>query len=111
VKQEVAEFHNVVAFGPTADVMSKYLQKGRPVYIEGRLQTRGWDDKATGQKRYRTEIIVESFQFGPSSGPNNSGKSFEAKADNNEVPPPSEDFGSASDNSYPSSADSEDIPF
>lgn len=64
-KQEQSEFHNVVAFGKLADVMGQYLKKGRPVYVEGRIQTRSWDKD--GQKQYRTEIVVDTFQFGPSA--------------------------------------------
>ena len=64
-KQEQVEYHNVVAFGRPAEVMAQYLKKGRPVFIEGRIQTRSWDDKATGEKKYRTEIVADNFQFGP----------------------------------------------
>lgn len=63
-KQEATEFHNVVAFGRTAEVIAQYVKKGRPIFVEGRLQTRTWDDKEGGKKNYRTEIIVENFQFG-----------------------------------------------
>lgn len=63
-KQETAEFHNIVAFGRQADVIAQYLKKGRPVFIEGRIQTRSWEKE--GQKQYRTEIVVDNFQFGPS---------------------------------------------
>lgn len=64
-KQESVEFHNVVAFGRTAEIINQYLKKGSSVLIEGRLQTRSWDDKETGKKMYRTEIITESMQLGP----------------------------------------------
>jgi len=63
-KQETAEFHNVVAFGRTAEVIAQYMKKGRPLFVEGRIQTRSWDDKESGKKNYRTEIVVENFQFG-----------------------------------------------
>ena len=66
-KQEQVEFHNIVAFGRTADVIAQYLKKGRPVFIEGRIQTRSWDDTTSGEKKYRTEIVVDNFQFGPSA--------------------------------------------
>lgn len=66
VQQDQTEFHNIVAFGRTAEVMGQYLKKGRPAYIEGRLQTRSWE--ADGQKKYRTEIVVDSFQFGADGG-------------------------------------------
>lgn len=65
-KQEQTEYHNVVAFGKLAGIMGQYLQKGRPVYIEGRLSTRSWEKD--GQKQYRTEIICDNFQFGTSAG-------------------------------------------
>ena len=64
-KQEAVEFHNVVAFGRTAEIINQYLKKGSSVLIEGRLQTRSWDDKETGKKMYRTEIVTESMQLGP----------------------------------------------
>ncbi len=67
-KQESVEYHNVVVFGKQAELVSQYMKKGRPIYLEGRLQTRSWDDK-DGNKKYRTEIVVENFQFGPSGAP------------------------------------------
>lgn len=67
-KQEATEFHNVVAFGRTAEIIAQYCKKGRPIFIEGRLQTRSWDDKENGKKNYRTEIIVDTFQFGADGG-------------------------------------------
>ncbi len=66
-KQEQVEFHNITLFGRQAEVAHQYLKKGRPVFIDGRLQTRSWDDKDSGKKMYRTEIIVDNFQFGPSA--------------------------------------------
>lgn len=65
-QQEQTEFHNIVAFGRTAEVMGQYLKKGRPIYVEGRIQTRSWDKD--GQKQYRTEIVVDTFQFGAQGG-------------------------------------------
>lgn len=67
-KQEATEFHNIVAFGRTAEVIAQYMKKGRPIFVEGRLQTRSWDDKEGGKKNYRTEIIVDTFQFGADGG-------------------------------------------
>jgi single-strand DNA-binding protein len=63
-KQQQTEFHNVVLFGRLAEIASQYLNKGSLVLIEGRLQTRTWED-STGNKRTRTEIIGESLQLGP----------------------------------------------
>jgi single-strand DNA-binding protein len=67
-KQEATEFHNIVAFGRTAEVIAQYMKKGRPIFVEGRIQTRSWDDKETGKKNYRTEIVVDTFQFGADGG-------------------------------------------
>jgi single-strand DNA-binding protein len=66
-KQEATEFHNIVAFGRTAEVIAQYMKKGRPIFVEGRIQTRSWDDKESGKKNYRTEIVVDNFQFGADS--------------------------------------------
>jgi single-strand DNA-binding protein len=63
-RQESTEFHNIIAFGKLADICSRYLSKGRLVLIEGRLQTRSWEDQ-NGVKRYRTEIIADNMQMGP----------------------------------------------
>ena len=68
VKQESADFHNIVSFGKQAETIAQYMKKGSSIFIEGRMQTRSWDDKESGQKRYRTEIVADRFQFGPKSG-------------------------------------------
>lgn len=62
---EEVEYHNVTLFGRLADLAQQYLQKGGGLFVEGRLRTSSWDDRETGQKRYRTEIIGEQMQFGP----------------------------------------------
>lgn len=67
-KQEQAEYHNIVVFGRQAETSAQYLKKGQGVMIEGRVQTRSWDDKTTGEKKYRTEIVADAVQFGPKSG-------------------------------------------
>ena len=56
--QDRAEWHNVIAWQRTAEIASEYLKKGSKVYVEGKLQTRSWDYKQTGEKKYRTEVIV-----------------------------------------------------
>lgn len=67
-KQEQTDFHNVVVFGRQADTVAQYLKKGSSAYVEGRMQTRSWDDKTSGEKKYRTEIVAERVQFGPRTG-------------------------------------------
>ena len=57
--RDETEWHNVVAWRKLAEQCNEYLSKGRKVYIEGRLQTRSWDDQASGQKKYRTEIVAD----------------------------------------------------
>jgi single-strand DNA-binding protein len=62
-KQERTEWHRVKAWGKTGENCAQYLDKGRSVYIEGRLETRSWDDKTTGEKRFATEIVAQNVQF------------------------------------------------
>ena len=65
-KQESTDYHNVVVFGRQAETTAQYLKKGASLLVEGRMQTRSWDD-ASGQKKYRTEIVADRIQFGPRS--------------------------------------------
>lgn len=67
-KQEATDFHNVVVFGRQAETSAQYLKKGQQVMVEGRIQTRSWDDKSSGEKKYRTEIVAERVQFGAKAG-------------------------------------------
>jgi len=80
-QQKSVDFHNVVVFGRQAEIAAQYLKKGKSVFVEGRIQTRSWDDKTSGQKKYRTEIVAERFQFGPRSGEGN----FVPSTDNDSV--------------------------
>jgi single-strand DNA-binding protein len=68
MKKEDTQFHNVVVFGKQADIISKYAKKGTLLMVEGRMQTRSWDDKGSGEKKYRTEIVADRVQFGPRGG-------------------------------------------
>ncbi len=63
-KKQDTEFHNIVAFGKLADTCARYLNKGSMVFIEGRIQTRNWQDTA-GTKHYKTEIVATGLQLGP----------------------------------------------
>ncbi|MCP3960775.1 MAG: single-stranded DNA-binding protein [bacterium] len=62
-RQEATEWHNVVCFGRQAEVARQYLRRGRQVYVEGRIQTRSWEDRETGERRHRTEIFCRGFQM------------------------------------------------
>lgn len=63
-KQESTDFHNIVAFGRQAELIAQYLKKGSGALVEGRIQTRMWEDKNGGGKKYRTEIVADTVQFG-----------------------------------------------
>lgn len=65
---ERTEWHRVVMFQRTAEIAGEYLRKGSKVYIEGRLQTRKWQDKTSGQDRYTTEILADNLQMLDSKG-------------------------------------------
>lgn len=60
-KQEKTEWHRVVMFGKIAEIAGQYLTKGSQVYLEGKLQTRKWQDQASGQDRYSTEVVIDGF--------------------------------------------------
>jgi single-strand DNA-binding protein len=62
-KQEQTEWHTVVVWGKQAEIAGQYLTKGKQVYVEGRLQTRSWDDRQTGEKKYKTEVVCDNFQM------------------------------------------------
>lgn len=63
------EWHNLVAYGRTAEIVRDYVSKGSQLFIQGKIQTRSWDDKQSGQKRYRTEIFVHDLTLlGSSQG-------------------------------------------
>lgn len=61
-RQESVDYHNIVAFGKQAEVISKYVTKGSGIYVEGRMQTRSWEKD--GVKQYRTEVVLDKFEFG-----------------------------------------------
>jgi len=62
-RREDTEWHSVVVWNKLAELAQRYLQKGRKVYIEGRLQTRDWVDQQSGQKRYKTEVVAQEMTF------------------------------------------------
>lgn len=105
--QESTDYHNIVVFGRPAETSAQYLTKGQFVLVEGRLQTRSWDDK-DGSKKYRTEIIAEKVQFGSKNS--GSGQSSAPREDDNSAPV---DNGPSDDSiEYPEEEiNPEDIPF
>ena len=118
-KQERTEWHNIVMYRRLAEIAGEYLKKGRPVYIEGRLQTRKWQTKE-GQDRYTTEIIADSMQMLGGRDDNSSSQSSAPQKDDfNQAPDRASsnesqsESDSVSSNSGASSFDEfeDDIPF
>jgi single-strand DNA-binding protein len=69
--QDKTEWHNLVAFSRTAEIVRDYVKKGTQLFVEGKIQTRSWDDKESGQKKYRTEILINEMSLlggGPGRG-------------------------------------------
>jgi len=106
--QDRTEWHNLVAYQRTAEIIRDYVKKGAKLYVEGRLQTSSWDDKTTGQKKYKTEIIVNDLSLlsgrgeGGESGGGGYAKSNTASFDQR---------GGAEDYSPSTEITDDDIPF
>jgi single-strand DNA-binding protein len=104
------EWHNLVAFQRTAEIVRDYVKKGTQVFIEGRIQTRSWDDKESGQKKYRTEILISELSLlgggaGRSEGSSSSGGYSSSRSSSSaSVPVPSNDYADQG-------ITDEDIPF
>lgn len=82
-KKEKAEFHNLVAFRKTAEVVATYLKKGSQVYVEGKLQTTSWE--AEGVKKYKTEIVVDKIEFLGSAKKSDEATPTPSKEDDEEI--------------------------
>lgn len=115
-KKDETEFHNLVAFGRTAEVIQQYCHKGDQILVDGRIHTSSWEDKTSGGKRYKTEIMVEAFQFGqkkgtpgaPQASRTNETPQDGEKGDNQDYGAPGEDLGV---NQVVQEVNPEDIPF
>lgn len=107
-KQERTEWHRITVWGKLAELCGKYLAKGRQVYVEGKLQTRSWEDN--GQKKYATEIVASTVQFlgGGASANNGAGASSQNDTSMNQG---GTDFNFSDFGPEPSFNQSEDIPF
>jgi single-strand DNA-binding protein len=97
--QEETEWHRVVAFGRLAEICGQYLHKGKQVYIEGRIQTRSWEDDS-GQKKYMTEIVANEMQMLGSRG--------DAPSADFGSPPPAAASSAAGSSS---ASEDDDLPF
>jgi single-strand DNA-binding protein len=108
--QDRTEWHNLVAFTRTAEIVRDYVKKGSKLYIEGKIQTRSWDDKESGQKRYRTEILVNELVLlsgrDEGSGAAASSRSSSSTASFDQRPPAGHD-----DVAQQAEISDDDIPF
>lgn len=105
VKQESVDYHNIVVFGRQAEIVGQYIKKGGSVLVEGRMQTRSWDD-ASGKKNYRTEVVADRIQFGPKREGGFSPSSSPAAAPADDSKPPMDTIEYPEEDINP-----EDIPF
>ena len=105
--QDRTEWHNLVAFQRTAEIIRDYVKKGSKLYIEGRIQTRSWDDKESGQKKYRTEIIVNDLSLlsGRDEGSGGSSRSGSTAGFDQRQPAAKDDYSQQAEIS------DDDIPF
>lgn len=106
--QDRTEWHNIVAYARLAEIIRDYVKKGHKLFVEGRLTTRNWDDKETGKKVYRTEIVVNDISLlsGRDDGGSSQGGSGRASGSFDQRPAPARD-------EYSQSAEisDDDIPF
>jgi len=112
-RQEKTEWHNIVMYRRLAEIAGEYLKKGRPVYLEGRLQTRKWQTKE-GQDRYTTEVIADSMQMlggrdGAPSQESQPSSQPEARDEFDQTPSRNNQSGSSNSSSFDEFED--DIPF
>jgi single-strand DNA-binding protein len=84
--QDRTEWHNVVAYARTAEIVRDYVKKGNKIYVEGRLTTRSWDDKDTGKKVYRTEIVVNDLTLLSGRGEGDGDRSNQSEGGHGQQP-------------------------
>ena len=107
--QDRTEWHNLVAFGKVAEIIRDYVKKGAKLYVEGSLRTSSWDDKTSGQKKYKTEIIVNDISLlsGRGDGEGGGGGSYSRQSSGDKgggYAQPAPDYGDTG-------ITDEDIPF
>lgn len=106
-KQERTEWHRIVVWGKLAELCNQYLSKGRQAFVEGKIQTRSWEDK-DGNKRYTTEIAANTVQF--IGGQASAGASYDTQSNDanmNQAPASNQDYNVSTDANFAS----DDIPF
>lgn len=103
--QERTEWHNLVAFQRLAEIVRDYVKKGSKLYVEGRIQTRSWDDQQSGQKRYKTEILVNDLVLLSGRGDGESGGSRGGSSYDQRQPAAADDLAQSTE------ITDDDIPF
>jgi len=111
-RQERTEWHRLVLWRKLAEIAGQYLKKGARIYVEGKLQTRSWDDQS-GQKRYTTEIVVNDMQMLDSRGEGGGSGSGGRDTDYSDRPASGQNFGPAAQPAAPPppAGDDDDLPF
>lgn len=89
--KDMPEFHNVTFFGKLGEIVEKYLKKGSKIYVEGSLRTSSWDDKETGVKKYRTEVIGNELLMLGSNPQGQQSNDFESQSSDSDTPFPNDD--------------------
>jgi single-strand DNA-binding protein len=106
------EWHNLVAFQRTAEIVRDYVKKGTQVFVEGKIQTRSWDDKESGQKKYRTEILINELSLLGGGSGRSEGSSSSSSGGYSSARSSSPSSPSAPSNDYAEQGiTDEDIPF
>lgn len=108
--QEQTEWHRVVCFGRQAEVAGQYLSRGRQIYVEGRLQTRSWEDRQTGETKYSTEVVCENFQMLGRRGDGGGGGGYGGPPQGGSPPAGGPQGGPSAEGMGPEPED-DDIPF
>ena len=113
-QQERTEWHRIVFFGRLAEIVGEYLRKGSQIYVEGRIQTRKWQDKE-GNDRYSTEVVASEMQMlggrGGAGAPMNTDSQARAPEARNAAPPPDKPASGARPGAAPADDFDDDIPF
>jgi single-strand DNA-binding protein len=109
------EWHNLVCFQRTAEIVRDYVKKGTQVFVEGKIQTRSWDDKTSGEKKYKTEILVNELSLLGGGAGRGEGASSSSGGYSRSTPSSSSSYAGSAAASAPDYADQgitdEDIPF
>jgi|SRR5437588_8756015 len=109
--QERTEWHNIVAWQRLAEIVGEYLKKGSKVYIEGRLQTSSWEDKQSGEKKYKTEIVANDLVLLSGRGEGGGGEHEGRSSSRSAAAASSFDQRTHADEHAPTEITDEDIPF